>query len=73
MFFKRFYLNASVMDCHPKDVMLTAMWLACKVEHYPHRYLNAEKVLLPPGNRDFKFDAKAFADLGNLEVEKVPS
>ena len=29
-----------------------------QVEHYPHRYLNAEKVLLPPVNRDFKFDAK---------------
>ena len=39
MFFKRFYLSASVMDCHPKDVMLTAMWLACKVNPEPERTL----------------------------------
>jgi hypothetical protein len=27
------------MDYHPKEVVLTAMWLACKVEHFPHRYV----------------------------------
>ena len=30
---------SQIMDYHPKEVVLTAMWLACKVEHFPHRYV----------------------------------
>ena len=43
-YFQRFYLHNSVMDYHPKDVMLTVLWVACKVEHYPTRFLKAPKV-----------------------------
>ena len=35
LFFKRFFLSNSIMDCHPKEVMITAMWLACKVATTP--------------------------------------
>ena len=44
-----------IIDYHPKDVMLTAMWLACKVEHYPKRWveqaadLTSLMLLLLPG------------------------
>ena len=31
---QRFYLENSVMDYHPRDVMLTALYLACKVEEF---------------------------------------
>ena len=36
MFFtsQRFYLENSAMDYHPRDVMLTALYLACKVEEF---------------------------------------
>ena len=33
-YFQRFYLENSVMDYHPRDVMLTALYLACKVEEF---------------------------------------
>lgn len=33
-FFKRFWVNNSVMDYHPKDIMLTCVYLACKVEEF---------------------------------------
>lgn len=33
-YMKRFYLENSVMDYHPRDVMLTALYLACKVEEF---------------------------------------
>lgn len=33
-YFKRFYLNNSVMDYHPKNVMVTCVYLACKVEEF---------------------------------------
>ncbi|XP_040583193.1 cyclin-H [Lepeophtheirus salmonis] len=33
-YFKRFYLNNSVMDCHPKEILVTAAYLACKVEEF---------------------------------------
>ena len=50
------------MDYHPKDVMITAMWLACKVEHYPHRFLEVEKVTLE--------DKKPFRYRSTLEIFK---
>jgi len=34
MFFKRFYIHNSNMDYHPKDIMLTCVYLACKVEEF---------------------------------------
>ncbi|XP_025083258.1 cyclin-H-like [Pomacea canaliculata] len=34
MYFKRFWVNNSVMDYHPKDIMLTCVYLACKVEEF---------------------------------------
>jgi len=33
-YMKRFYMENSVMDYHPRDVMLTALYLACKVEEF---------------------------------------
>ena len=33
-YFKRFYLNNSVMDYHPKEILVTAAYLACKVEEF---------------------------------------
>lgn len=33
-YFKRFYVKHSVMDYHPKDIMLTCVYLACKVEEF---------------------------------------
>jgi len=33
-YFKRFYLNNSMMDYHPKEILVTAVYLACKVEEF---------------------------------------
>ncbi|KAK7096520.1 cyclin-H-like isoform X1 [Littorina saxatilis] len=33
-FFRRFWVNNSPMDYHPKDIMLTVVYLACKVEEF---------------------------------------
>lgn len=33
-YFKRFYLNNSVMDYHPKHMLVTCVYLACKVEEF---------------------------------------
>lgn len=33
-YFKRFYINNTVMDYHPKHIMLTCVYLACKVEEF---------------------------------------
>ncbi|XP_022085238.1 cyclin-H-like isoform X2 [Acanthaster planci] len=33
-YFKRFYLRNTVMDYHPKFIMLTCVYLACKVEEF---------------------------------------
>ena len=33
-YFRRFYLNNSVMDFHPKEILVTAVYLACKVEEF---------------------------------------
>ncbi|XP_067004763.2 cyclin-H [Anabrus simplex] len=33
-YFKRFYLNNSVMDFHPKEILVTCVYLACKVEEF---------------------------------------
>jgi cyclin H len=33
-YFKRFYLNNSVMDYHPRDILVTCAYLACKVEEF---------------------------------------
>lgn len=30
-YFKRFYLRKSVMDYHPKEILVTCLYLACKV------------------------------------------
>ncbi|XP_048359391.1 cyclin-H [Sphaerodactylus townsendi] len=34
MYFKRFYLNNSVMEYHPRVIMLTCAFLACKVDEF---------------------------------------
>ena len=33
-YFKRFYLHNSVMNYHPKEILVTAVYLACKVEEF---------------------------------------
>jgi len=33
-YFKRFYLRNSIMDYHPKEILVTAIYLACKVEEF---------------------------------------
>ncbi|KAI5705158.1 hypothetical protein M8J76_012105 [Diaphorina citri] len=33
-YLKRFYLNNSVMDYHPKEILVTCVYLACKVEEF---------------------------------------
>ncbi|KAL5019853.1 hypothetical protein ScPMuIL_002745 [Solemya velum] len=33
-YFKRFYVHTSVMDYHPKEIMLTCVYMACKVEEF---------------------------------------
>jgi cyclin H len=33
-YFKRFYLNNSVMECHPWIITLTCAFLACKVDEF---------------------------------------
>ncbi|XP_058126575.1 cyclin-H [Anopheles coustani] len=33
-YFKRFYLNNSAMDYHPKEILATCIYLACKVEEF---------------------------------------
>ncbi|XP_014282955.1 cyclin-H [Halyomorpha halys] len=33
-YFKRFYLNNSVMNFHPKEILVTCVYLACKVEEF---------------------------------------
>uniref|UniRef100_A0A182K6S6 Cyclin-H n=1 Tax=Anopheles christyi TaxID=43041 RepID=A0A182K6S6_9DIPT len=33
-YFKRFYLNNSSMDYHPKEILATCVYLACKVEEF---------------------------------------
>lgn len=34
MYFRRFYLNNSLMDYHPRTIMLTCTYLACKVDEF---------------------------------------
>ncbi|GCC25537.1 hypothetical protein chiPu_0003948 [Chiloscyllium punctatum] len=34
MYFKRFFLNNSVMEYHPRTIMLTSVYLACKVDEF---------------------------------------
>ncbi|XP_071826034.1 cyclin-H-like [Apostichopus japonicus] len=33
-YFKRFYMNNTVMDHHPKHIMLICVYLACKIEEF---------------------------------------
>ncbi|XP_018328774.1 cyclin-H [Agrilus planipennis] len=33
-YFKRFYIHNSVMNYHPKEIMVTCVYLACKVEEF---------------------------------------
>nr|CAD7586465.1 unnamed protein product [Timema genevievae] len=33
-YFKRFYIHNSVMDYHPKEILVTCVYLACKVEEF---------------------------------------
>lgn len=40
-YFKRFYLNWSVMEHHPKDIMLTCVYSACKIEE---NHVSAEEL-----------------------------
>ncbi|XP_059167590.1 cyclin-H-like isoform X2 [Physella acuta] len=53
-FFKRFYVHNSNMDFHPKDIMLTCVYLACKVEEF----------YVPIGQfvRNLRGDREKFAD-----------
>ncbi|ESO86567.1 hypothetical protein LOTGIDRAFT_167090 [Lottia gigantea] len=55
VFFKRFYLNNSVMDYHPRDLMLTCIYLSCKVEEF----------YVPIGQfvKNLKGDREKFADI----------
>lgn len=41
IYFKRFYLQWSVMDHHPKDIMLTSVYAACKIEE---NHVSAEEL-----------------------------
>ncbi|XP_016096341.1 cyclin-H [Sinocyclocheilus grahami] len=34
MYFRRFYLNNSLMEYHPRTIMLTCAYLSCKVEEF---------------------------------------
>lgn len=34
MYFRRFYLNNSIMEYHPRVIMLTCAYLSCKVEEF---------------------------------------
>ncbi|KAK7164975.1 hypothetical protein R3I94_003379 [Phoxinus phoxinus] len=34
MYFRRFYLNNSLMDYHPRTIMLTCTYLSCKVDEF---------------------------------------
>ncbi|XP_072923091.1 cyclin-H isoform X2 [Hemitrygon akajei] len=34
MYFKRFYLSNSLMEYHPRTIMLTSVYLACKVDEF---------------------------------------
>ncbi|KAI1900421.1 hypothetical protein AGOR_G00049770 [Albula goreensis] len=34
MYFRRFYLNNSLMEYHPRTIMLTCAYLACKVDEF---------------------------------------
>lgn len=34
MYFRRFYLNNSLMEYHPRTIMLTCTYLACKVDEF---------------------------------------
>lgn len=34
MYFRRFYLNNSIMEYHPRIIMLTCAYLACKVDEF---------------------------------------
>ncbi|TMS04131.1 Cyclin-H [Larimichthys crocea] len=34
MYFRRFYLNNSIMEYHPRIIMLTCSYLACKVDEF---------------------------------------
>lgn len=49
-YLKRFYLNNSVMDYHPKDIMLVCLYMACKVEEYNVTVEQFVQVL-PPNER----------------------
>ncbi|KAL8153594.1 hypothetical protein V2J09_011354 [Rumex salicifolius] len=40
-YFKRFYLEWSVMEHHPKDIMLTCVYVACKIEE---NHVSAEEL-----------------------------
>ncbi|XP_037085347.1 cyclin-H-like isoform X2 [Pollicipes pollicipes] len=33
-YFKRFYMHSSVMDFHPKGILVTCVYLSCKVEEF---------------------------------------
>lgn len=39
VFFKKYYLENSVLDVHPKNMIFTCMFLACKAENY---FINIE-------------------------------
>ncbi|KAF9296019.1 hypothetical protein BGZ88_000889 [Linnemannia elongata] len=48
VYMKRFFLENTVMDHHPKDVMLTCMFLARKTENYLMSIEDFSKVLKSP-------------------------
>lgn len=41
IYFKRFYLQWSVMEHHPKHIMLTCIYAACKIEE---NHVSAEEL-----------------------------
>jgi len=43
IFFQRFYLSKNILQVNPRDIMLTCIYLACKVEE---SYMSAEDLLV---------------------------
>jgi hypothetical protein len=59
-FFKRFYIDRTVMDLHPEHAMRACLFLACKVENYrgpaPNHFVEVKKhTSIEIEDQDFSF------------------
>ncbi|XP_065317878.1 cyclin-H-like isoform X4 [Gordionus sp. m RMFG-2023] len=54
-YYKRFYLVTSVIDFHPKEILVTCLFLACKVDEY--------NLTLPQFLSNIKGDKKKLAEV----------